>query len=481
MKEVKVLAKDGQELMATTIEKTNKLILKGEAEIVETSPMTIKMLKGTKRYKQPTLLSSYDFEMSDDENKIPLGKIDNDGKVEDIYWYNGFHDRPFLSGPTILICGNDDSGKDTLVKNVLTDISYVDNYQVLYCNELAYLVKQFVGISNLKGTATNEIFIAKTADMVKEIMMDRFKLLENYQTNRIENISGEKLIHYRFFNKQVYSWDTIFTVVSDKNVFENERFYYQLKEDTVVYPVTAKEMYENLQSGKMLYYTLLNPIKGLPRHICKTDIEQMEDKYNPTKIVLVLDDLDLIMKSDNYKAVDTLKQAIGSIARLGRAVEVYMVIGCNRPSAGVIGTDLMNNIALKIHMGKIDSAVSTILFDKDISDKIEDIKGRGALGEYNRVYEFQCFNELKPKYDENIFQVSKKDDAEYCKDFDLSEEPEFKNTLIEESMKASQIEYAVEVETVEDIKRELNSNIQEAIKALNKLSDNINTVLDNIE
>ena len=49
---VKVLAKDGQELMPTTIEKANKLIAKGEAEIVENSPLVIKILKATKRYKQ---------------------------------------------------------------------------------------------------------------------------------------------------------------------------------------------------------------------------------------------------------------------------------------------------------------------------------------------------------------------------------------------------------------------------------------------
>lgn len=52
------------------------------------------------------------------------------------------------------------------------------------------------------------------------------------------------------------------------------------------------------------------------------------------------------MNSDDYKSVDTVKQALGSIARLGRAAAVHLALACQRASGNTISTDLKNNIQI---------------------------------------------------------------------------------------------------------------------------------------
>ena len=46
------------------------------------------------------------------------------------------------------------------------------------------------------------------------------------------------------------------------------------------------------------------------------------------------------MTSDDYKSVDIVKQALGSIARLGRAAAVHLALACQRASGSTISTDL---------------------------------------------------------------------------------------------------------------------------------------------
>lgn len=53
-----------------------------------------------------------------------------------------------------------------------------------------------------------------------------------------------------------------------------------------------------------------------------------------------------LMTSDDYKSVDTVKQALGSIARLGRAAAVHLALACQRASGSTISTDLKNNIQI---------------------------------------------------------------------------------------------------------------------------------------
>lgn len=98
------------------------------------------------------------------------------------------------------------------------------------------------------------------------------------------------------------------------------------------------------------------------------------------------------MNSDDYKSVDTVKQALGSIARLGRAAGVHLALAAQRASGGTINSDLKNNIQMSCLLGGFDSGASTLMFEKDISNLAKpEIKGRGFLQSGNEIIETQTY------------------------------------------------------------------------------------------
>ena len=113
------------------------------------------------------------------------------------------------------------------------------------------------------------------------------------------------------------------------------------------------------------------------------------------------------MNSDDYKSVDTVKQALGSIARLGRAAAVHLALACQRASGSTVSTDLKNNIQMSVLLGAFESGASTLMFEKDISNLAKpEIKGRGFVGTGNDVIETQTYftqPHLDWEFDTNMF------------------------------------------------------------------------------
>lgn len=98
------------------------------------------------------------------------------------------------------------------------------------------------------------------------------------------------------------------------------------------------------------------------------------------------------MTSDDYKSVDIVKQALGSIARLGRAAAVHLALACQRASGSTISTDLKNNIQMSVLLGGFDDGASQLMFEKDISQLAKpQIKGRGFIGSGNEIIETQTY------------------------------------------------------------------------------------------
>lgn len=104
----------------------------------------------------------------------------------------------------------------------------------------------------------------------------------------------------------------------------NDRNYSKLK---AIYPdgrqpniITIEEIYNGMQEGK---WEGRNPqlpeVKGFNSYIDKNSIRKTKGIYTPKILLFLADELNELMTSDDYKSVDTVKQALGSIARLGRA------------------------------------------------------------------------------------------------------------------------------------------------------------------
>lgn len=307
MKEVKVLAKDGQKLMSTDLERANKLIAKGEAEIVEASPLTIKMLKGTKRYMQEILKEHYSYEESKNPFTIPLGKMNVNDEEKDFVWNLSLSDDTNFKSVSLLVSAKSDNDRRTLVDHVINHtFNNSKNIELIFCdvnNEYNYL-KNSAGCTYI-GSDIKDI-----ADMLETVQTRMMKLFKHMEENQVNNV-----------NK-------------------------------------------------------------IPN-------------FTPKDIILCISDMNSLMMSDDYVAVEKIKRVIDSIARLGRAAGINLLLLTQRLTSASISNDLMCNIMLRLVLGEFDASVSYTMFEKDISDEIKlGTVGRGFV-QYNfrDIYEVQLFGD----------------------------------------------------------------------------------------
>lgn len=98
--------------------------------------------------------------------------------------------------------------------------------------------------------------------------------------------------------------------------------------------------------------------------------------------------------TDEAKEQDELKgeaqMIIGSIARLGRASGVHLIIATQRPDATLIPGETRDNLAVRVGCGTLKPSASTMLFGSNVGQRIHSkpkggiyiqIHGRGNMGQ----------------------------------------------------------------------------------------------------
>ena len=130
-------------------------------------------------------------------------------------------------------------------------------------------------------------------------------------------------------------------------------------------------------------------------------IEEFTRPYVPKAKVVICDELAVIMKGSDYRAINTISEKMSNIARLGRAAAFHLSLCCQRASSDVINKDLENNIYQKILLGDFDSSASGIMFDKDIAHLAKGhIKGRAFMSSTGDLKELQTYwTEQKKDFD----------------------------------------------------------------------------------
>lgn len=187
-------------------------------------------------------------------------------------------------------------------------------------------------------------------------MMNRFKFMEEMQVNNVYKIKDKEVDYYEWAGKK-YQFDEMFELMVDLD--ENDRNYSKMK---AIYPdgrqpliITIKQIYEGLHEGK---WDGRNPqmpvIKGFNSYVDENSIRMSKGIFVPKIMLFLADELNELMTSDDYKSVDIVKQALGSIARLGRAAAVHLALACQRASGSTISTDLKNNIQMSCLLGGFD-------------------------------------------------------------------------------------------------------------------------------
>lgn len=145
--------------------------------------------------------------------------------------------------------------------------------------------------------------------------------MEEQQVNNIYKIK-DKEVDYFTWNNVDYQFDEMFELLVDLD--ENDRNYSKMK---AIYPdgrqpmiITIKEIYEGMMEDRWKgRHPQMPVVKGINSYIDKNSIRKTKGMFTPKILLFLADELNELMTSEDYKSVDTVKQALGSIARLGRA------------------------------------------------------------------------------------------------------------------------------------------------------------------
>lgn len=111
----------------------------------------------------------------------------------------------------------------------------------------------------------------------------------------------------------------------------------------------------------------------------ETEVNDFEDLPEPLQALMVMIDEagELLSptgaKTDEAKIADELKgeaiMIIGSIARLGRASGVHLVIATQRPDAKLIPGEVRDNLAVRVGCGVLKPNASQMMFDSNIGSR----------------------------------------------------------------------------------------------------------------
>lgn len=121
---------------------------------------------------------------------------------------------------------------------------------------------------------------------------------------------------------------------------------------------------------------------------------------SPKAILLMVDEAYQLLapesgSSDQIKENNELHGraavAMGSIARLGRAAKVHMIVATQRPDAKVLGGELKSNLDCRIGCGTMDTIPSLMCFDDDSGTFITPVKGRAMIRQGGIPVEFQGY------------------------------------------------------------------------------------------
>lgn len=219
-------------------------------------------------------------------------------------------------------------------------------------------------------------------------------MILGYLCNNVYKIKDKEVDYYEWAG-QKYQFDEMFELLVDLDT--NDRNYSKMK---AIYQdgrqpliITIQEIYNGMHEGKWEgRHPQMPVVKGYNSYIDKNSIRKTKGIFTPKILLFLADELNELMTSDDYKSVDTVKSALGSIARLGRAAAVHLALACQRASGSTISTDLKNNIQMSCLLGGFDDGASQLMFEKDISQLAKpQIKGRGFIGSGQEIIETQTY------------------------------------------------------------------------------------------
>ena len=348
---VKILDKNGQPLEDTTRNgKVRRLLKDKKARVVNGNPFTIQLL-------YDTVLDSEDITMnaiivSNDITHKPKGLVSKDEQIE-MMTFDEFITK--ATEPDGLVIDSLYIDVDGLSRDVYVQLKNCETFPDNITFFRYKLKPDFID-DKVKFVDALDVITSDRADELK------VKFSDDIITNGSILINGMigtgkttlcKNIVTQLKKKEVeidYAtpipvYDA--SVDDDDDIYKHTTNVKELADLLVSYQTEMMDRFKKMESASVnSAYKLKEPVK--------------------TKVIII-DGLNEYMCNDDYRSVDKIKNTLGSIARLGRAAGIMLILTCERPGGNVISTDLFNNIINRVNVGKIaDVNVSQLMFDEDL-------------------------------------------------------------------------------------------------------------------
>ena len=203
----------------------------------------------------------------------------------------------------------------------------------------------------------------------------------------------------------------------------------------------------------------------------------------PRYILLCINDLNTYMSSSEYRPIDSIKQNLSHLLRLGKAMGIgIMIVG--RPFGGsTLTNDNMNWMSNKCLVGKINATTSTLFFEKILDSKQN--KNEGYLDIFGKLCEIRI-NDVKKEFNFDTDSILTQTNKFYLRDhrgnlegFINEELPTVKADLIKEENKKDEYVYLSKSEVKDRLLKKINI-LEEEIDSIKEDIDMLFSELDNI-
>jgi DNA segregation ATPase FtsK/SpoIIIE-like protein len=340
------------------------------------------------------------------------------------------------------------SGKSVVENGIIGHCSkFPDKYELIILDPKQVTFNLARGVTCVKGIALDLQSCANAMEAARSIMNKRYSFLKENFVEHIKDLPKDLEVDYYDCMGRSYQFDSICSVKLDLDKTSREynkllKIYEDGRYDEIM---TYEMLYEKLKDPEFIArHPQLPEVKGYNSYVDENSIRKTRGTFVRKVVLVLIDELNELMSSDDYKVTDSVRSCMSAIARLARAADVRLLIAGQYASPAAINTELKNNIYLKVALGNFSDTTSNLIFDKDLSHLAQpEIKGRALMMNFNTLYRLQTYynkqsewefdesmkdTHINPQYIKNMAEKGIEiDDSGFVKQYRQGEKP--KTTL----------------------------------------------------
>lgn len=288
------------------------------------------------------------------------------------------------------------SGKSVVENGIIGHCSqFPDKYELIILDPKRVTFNLARGVTCVKGIALDVQSCANAIDAARKIMEQRYEFLKQNFVEHIKDLPKDLEVDYYDCMGKSHQFDSVVEVKLDldKRARDYDKMLKIYTDGRIGAIMTYDTLYKKLREPEFIArHPQLPEVKGYNSYIDETSLRKTRGTFVRKVVLVLIDELNELMSSADYKVVETTRDCMSAIARLARAADVRLLIAGQYASPAAINTELKNNIYLKLALGNFNETTSNLIFDKDLSHLANpDIKGRALMMNFNTLYRVQTY------------------------------------------------------------------------------------------